>query len=433
MASRSYIFILLACFLALFIGTDARPSVHSKRHPGKNSKWIPTWGSMPQLTEPANLPPAPYNQTGVVFKDSTVRQTIRTTIGGSQIRLRFSNAFGPVDLPITAVTVALSSNTTAGGENAIQTKTLKSVTFSGSSSFVVPQGALVVSDPIDFAVKPLTILTITMYLADGQQGNSITSHPGSRTTSWFVQGNQVTAASLSGPSLANAAHWYFLSNVEVAVSQNAKSFILIGDSITDGRGSTTNLNNRWPDLLVPRLLSRPQTSQISVINQAAGGNRILNDGLGPNTLARLDRDVLAQGGVEYAMIFEGVNDIGTAATDATTQKTVGDRLISAFKQITTRLRTADITVYAATITPFSAPANYTGQPYSDPERENTRQRVNKWIRESGNFDEVVDFDALLRDAKIPSQLDARYNSGDYLHPNVVGYQRIADKFPLDIF
>jgi hypothetical protein len=142
-----------------------------------------------------------------VFQDSTIRQTIRTTIGGSQIRLRFSNAFGPYDLPITAVTVALSSNTTAGGGNAIQTKTLKSVTFSGSANYTVPQGALVVSDPIDLSVKPMTILTITMYLKDGQQSNLITSHPGSRTDSWFVQGNQVSAASLSGPSLATVAHW----------------------------------------------------------------------------------------------------------------------------------------------------------------------------------------------------------------------------------
>jgi lysophospholipase L1-like esterase len=193
------------------------------------------------------------------------------------------------------------------------------------------------------------------------------------------------------------------------------------------------LNNRWPDLLVPRLLSRPQTSQISVINQAAGGNRVLYDGLGPNALARIDRDVLAQGGVEYAMIFEGVNDIGTAATDPASQKNVGDRLIAAFKQVTTRLRTDDITVFAATITPFSAPSNFTGQPYSDPEREETRQRVNKWIRESDNFDEVIDFDAWLRNPKIPSQLADQYNSGDYLHPNVAGYQRIADKFPLNIF
>jgi lysophospholipase L1-like esterase len=133
------------------------------------------------------------------------------------------------------------------------------------------------------------------------------------------------------------------------------------------------------------------------------------------------------------MVFEGVNDIGTAATDPASQKNVGDRLIAAFIQITTRLRTDDITVFAATITPFSAPSNFTGQPYSDPEREKTRQRVNKWIRESNNFDEVIDFDAWLRNPKIPSQLADQYNSGDYLHPNVAGYQRIADKFPLNIF
>lgn len=174
------------------------------------------------------------------------------------------------------------------------------------------------------------------------------------------------------------------------------------------------------------------TSNIAVINKAAGGNRVLYDGLGPNALSRIDRDVLAQPGVEFAMIFEGVNDIGTAPTTQVALDNVGNRLIAAYKQIALRLQAHDIPLFAATITPFSSP-NATLQVYTDPIREATRQRVNNWIRNSGVFDEVIDFDAILRNRTARSQLDERYNGGDYLHPNGAGYQKIADEFPLHIF
>lgn len=174
------------------------------------------------------------------------------------------------------------------------------------------------------------------------------------------------------------------------------------------------------------------TSNIAVVNQAAGGNRVLEDGLGPNALGRIDRDVLAQSGVRYAMIFEGVNDIGDAATTAEAQQEVGDLLIEAYKQIKTRVHTFGIPLFAATITPFLAPNNSI-QPYSDPAREVTRQRVNNWIKTSGNFDAVVDFASIVADPKNQSTLNPLYNSGDFLHPNVAGYQAIANAFPLSIF
>lgn len=174
------------------------------------------------------------------------------------------------------------------------------------------------------------------------------------------------------------------------------------------------------------------TANIAVLNQGAGGNRILYDGLGPNALGRIDRDVLAQSGIRYAMIFEGVNDIGTAATDVHSQQVVGDRLIQAFEQIVTRVHAFGIPMFAATITPFGAPNN-TIQPYADAQREVTRQRVNAWIRDSGKFDAVVDFDAIVRDPNNVTQLNPAYNSGDYLHPNVAGYTAIANAFSLEIF
>ena len=175
------------------------------------------------------------------------------------------------------------------------------------------------------------------------------------------------------------------------------------------------------------------TSNIAVLNQAAGGNRVLEDGLGPNALGRIDRDVLAQSGIKYAMIFEGVNDIGVAAPTAAAQQQIGDQLIEAFKQIRTRVHAFGIPIFAATITPFLSTPNSTIQAYSDATREVTRQRVNNWIKMSGNFDAVVDFASIVADPRNQSILNPIYDSGDFLHPNVAGYQAIANAFPLSIF
>lgn len=178
----------------------------------------------------------------------------------------------------------------------------------------------------------------------------------------------------------------------------------------------------------------PTTSCIAVLNQAAGGNRILQDGLGPNVISRVDRDILSHSGVEYAMIFEGINDIGTADADEATQKTMGDALIAAYAQIAARVRTHGIPVFIATITPFITPfgSKVTNQ-YSNAVREQTRQRINHWIRTSGVFDAVLDFDKLLRDVNDPSILASQYDSGDHLHPNVVAFYAMANAFPLEIF
>jgi lysophospholipase L1-like esterase len=269
-----------------------------------------------------------------------------------------------------------------------------------------------------------------MYLATGQTTNYITGHPGSRTTSYMVPGNAVSSTNLS--TVAGAAqvdHWYFLTGMDAWLAPSNKALVIVGDSITDGRGSTTNGFNRWPDQLLSRMQRNASTQSIAIINEAAGGNRVLNDGLGPNALGRIDRDVIAQSGVRYMMIYEGVNDIGTAATDPATQSATADRLISAFTQMVTRVHRFGIATIGATITPFSGP----GQTYSDPERERQRQRVNEWIRTSGVFDAVVDFDAAVRDPKNASQLAAAYNSGDYLHLNPEGYRVMAETVDLGIF
>jgi lysophospholipase L1-like esterase len=393
-----------------------------------NGRWVNSWVSMPQLTEPGNLPPAPFTQTNLVFADSTVRQTIRTSIGGQHARLRISNAFGGVALPITAAFVALPAGGRAG-VSAIEPGTSRRLTFDGRASVSIPVGAQIVSDPLDFAVAPRANLTVTLYLVEGQASTNITSHPGSRTTSYLVNGDHAEDTDL--PGAASVAHWYFISGLEVWTRLAAAAAVMVGDSLTDGRGSTTNGNDRWPDQLLDRLHARRATADVAILNQAAGGNRVLNDGLGPNALGRIDRDVLAQSGVAWLLVFEGVNDIGTAPATAAAQKQVADDLIGAYDQIVRRAHTNGIRVYGATITPFGG--NVPG--YDDPDgiREATRQSVNEWIRTSDRFDAVVDFDRVGRDPASPRQLLPAYDTGDHLHLNPTGYKALADSVPARLF
>jgi lysophospholipase L1-like esterase len=237
-------------------------------------------------------------------------------------------------------------------------------------------------------------------------------------------------------SSTNVGYRYFISTLDAWVPTSVRTVAFVGDSITDGRGSDTDKNDRWPDLLLARLQASGDSSLTSLAfgNQAAGGNRILADGLGPNAIGRFDRDVLSQPGVRYSMIFEGVNDIGVADATEEAQQAIGDAVIGAYKQFILRAHASGIPMFAATITPFSAPGfNTTVQAYSSPVREATRQRVNDFIRNGGLFDAVADFDAVVRDPNAPSQLRADFNSGDFLHPNVAGYTAIAKAFPVDIF
>jgi lysophospholipase L1-like esterase len=390
-------------------------------------RWVNTWVSMPQLTEPGNMPPPPFTQEDLVLADSTLRQTVHTSIGGRQVRLRFSNAFGGTALPITAVSVALPLDGRAG-VSAIRAGTSQPVTFHGRPSVVVPVGAQVVSDPLSFAVAPQSNVTVTIYLAEGQASNNITSHPGSRTTSYLLTGNHVEATDL--PTATATNHWYFLSGVEVWSRNGAAAAVMLGDSLTDGRGSTTNMNDRWPDQLLARLQANRNTSDVAILNQAAGGNRVLNDGLGPNALARLDRDVLAQSGVAWLVVFEGVNDIGTAEATEAAQKKVADDLIAAYDQIVVRAHAQGIRVYGATLSPFGGNAAYDD---AGGLREAARQTVNGWIRTSGRFDSIIDFDLAARDPLNPRQLRAAFDDGDHLHLNPAGYRALADAVPADLF
>ncbi|WP_250035476.1 SGNH/GDSL hydrolase family protein [Paractinoplanes maris] len=392
------------------------PALAAGPAPARGKRWIHTWTAMPQLTEPGNLPPAPFTGESAVLVDTTLRQTVHVTVGGPRVRVRFSNAFGGAALPITAAAVAHPVGGRAGVSGIVPGSS-RPLTFGGRRSVTVPVGAQIVSDPVPLPAGRGQNLTITVYLATGQATLNLTSHPGSRTTSYLVNGDHHAEPDL--PGAAAVAHWYLISGVEV--ESDGPALAIVGDSLTDGRGSTTDGNDRWPDQLFAR------GPRAAVLNQAAGGNRVLNDGLGPSVLARLDRDVLATSGVDRMLLFEGVNDIGTAPATVADQKAVLDDLLVACEQIVLRAHAVDLRVYGATITPFGG---NTGYDDAGGLREATRTAVNAAVRRRGLFDGVADFDAAVRDPAVPRQLRPDYDTGDHLHLNPAGYRAIAQAVPL---
>ncbi|KAL5328099.1 hypothetical protein ACEPPN_005807 [Leptodophora sp. 'Broadleaf-Isolate-01'] len=414
----------LLTVLLRFGSSTAFPHLETRQANTTGYHWVDTWTSMPQLVEPDNIPPAPFRGSSILA-DATLRQTFRITLLASRIRIQISNTFGTSDLPITAASLAFPVGGKAGVKD-IQPSPIAGLTFGGSSSAVIPRGKTVYTDPVDFPVKAQSMVTLSMYLAKGQAGSSITGHPGSRTTSWMQTGNKVNATSITGTS---TKHWYFATVIEAWAPKNASAFIILGDSITDGRGSDDDMNNRWPDLILSKMV-KSNISHISVNNQAAGGNRVLADGLGPSLISRYTRDAINQSGVKYVLLFIGVNDIGSASIDSGTQTQISNSLISAFKTIIADCKKNKLAIFGATITPFGG----SGQSYSNPEREKSRKKINEWIlsKEAG-FDAVVDFAKIVADPANVSQLKNAYDGGDHLHPNGAGYQAMADGFPIEIF
>jgi lysophospholipase L1-like esterase len=379
---------------------------------GKEDKpehWVGTWACSPQLAEGDNLPPAPG------FTDTTLRQIIHISIGGAQIRVRFSNAFGKTALTILAARVAKPA-----GASAITDGTDKALTFHEQNTVTIPAGALMYSDPVAFDVPGLSDLAITIYLHGVPDG--ITTHPGSRTTSYLAAGNFVSNPNL--PEARRVDHWYFLNGVDVTGESSAESLVVLGDSITDGAKSTSNGNARWPDELARRL--QAERKPIGVLNEGIGGNRLLLDGIGPNALARFDRDVLSQTASHWLIVFEGVNDIGMCTKDCNLDS-LSQQIIAAYEQIIARAHSHKIRVYGVTITPFN------GFVYYNPDAERARQTVNSWIRAAGHFDGVIDFDSAARDPRHPSQLAPEADSGDHLHPADGGYKLMGDAVDLKLF
>jgi len=288
-----------------------------------DGRWVGSWVSAPQLTEPQNMPPAPG------LAGQTLRQVIQPSLDGTRLRVVLSNAYGDADLTVDSVRVARSK-----GGAAIDAASDRALSFDGAASVTVPRGAQMVSDALAFDVAAFVNLAVSVHFASVPP--ALTGHPGSRTTSFIQAGNVTGAADL--PGAVTVDHWYVLSGLEVWADAGAAAIVVLGDSITDGRGSTTNRNDRWPNLLAQRLRANPATANVAVLNQGLGGNRLLRDGLGPNALARFDRDVLAVPGVRWVVVLEGVNDIGTAVAARTRGEPAATArdVIAAYRQIVTR-------------------------------------------------------------------------------------------------
>ncbi|HEX4096589.1 MAG TPA: SGNH/GDSL hydrolase family protein [Caulobacteraceae bacterium] len=344
------------------------------------------------------------------------------SVGGKRLRVRLSNVFGTQPLPLSAH-VALAK---AAGSPAIRPGTDRALTFGGRSEAVIPAGGEIWSHPVALAAPPLSDLVVSLHFGQPPQGQ--TSHPGSRTTSWLVHGDRASAPDLSGGR--QVAHWFELSGVEVETSRTPRGVIVaLGDSITDGRGSTTNGDDRWPDRLARRLQGTPGFAGIGVVNAGIGGNRVLADSLGPSALGRLERDVLSEPGVKTLIVLEGINDLGVLdrdrPSDAAREAQVR-QLEDAYARIIDDAHAHGITVIGGTLTPDGGTQTY---PTTLPD-EAARQELNAWIRAPGHFDAVADFDAALRDPGQPSRLELAFDSGDHLHPSPAGYQAMAEVVPI---
>jgi lysophospholipase L1-like esterase len=410
---KPFIRLLAAAFL-LLAGNGA------PAQPRESPAWVGTWASA--QAEPW----AEHVLANDTLKGATLRQLVRISIGGKRIRLRISNAFGRSPLKVDAVDVALAI---APGSPRIVAATDRGVRFSGERSFAIPAGSEYLSDPVELNVSALATLAISIHFEEQNQPQ--TGHPGSRATSYVVSGNHVSDADFAGALRFD--RWYYLTGVDVEPIGSASSIAIVGDSITDGFGVRPNTNTRWPDFLMERLQASPATRALGVLNLGIGGNRILDDGLGPNAMARFERDVLLRSGVKYLIILEGVNDLGTLTRDAPVSadehRALVGRMIAAYRQMVARARERGIKVIGATIMPYGGSKYY----HPAPESEADRQALNAWIRTVGNVDGVIDFDAAMRDPVSPHLLKTEYDSGDGLHPSTAGYRAMAQTVQLSLF
>lgn len=426
-SGKKFAFVLLVLVLFVESGT-------SRQRP--KQVWVVSWGASQQVPEPQNaLSPDD-------LRDATVRQIFHLSAGGSRLRVHVSNAFGTDPLHFSAVHIARPWSPVS---SAIQPASDMALSFAGHGDVLVPAGAEYVSDPIEYRVDALSDLAVTFHLdlAPARE----TGHPGSRATSYVAHGDLVSA-----PELAEAKrvdHWYQISAIDVLSDKKAGTVVVLGDSITDGHGTTTNGNDRWTDVLARRLQGSTKMRNIGVSNQGIGGNHLLTDGVGPNALARFDRDVLAQAGVRWLIVFEGVNDLGRLARieqgkdpepprfdpagrpkgPSPRHEVLVQQVIAAYQQIITRAHAHGIRVFGATITP------YVGSDYYNPGEANEadRKAVNAWIRAPGHFDGVIDFDQAVRDPQRPDRLLPEYDCGDHLHPSPAGYRAMGDAVPLELF
>jgi lysophospholipase L1-like esterase len=387
-------------------------SASSRAQAAKHPQWVGTWATAPMLAEGGfHVHP---------FAAITLREIAHISTGGDQLRIRFTNEFGLDPLTIDSAHVAISL-----GGSKIKDGTDHPLTFGGAASAVVPPGSVMYSDPVPLAVAPLSDVAVSFYLPS-QVMRGETYHSFADQDNFTANGDQTAANELT--QAANLPSWYFFDGIDVPVVEGSRAIVTLGDSITDGAHSALNANVRWPDVLAARLQQDHGLNHVGVLNEGIGGNRVLNDTTGPSALARLDRDVLSQSGVRYVIVLESINDIGRLARlSAPEDDVTAQRLEQGLKQIADTAHEHGIKAFGATITPYG------GAGYSSDKGEQIREDVNNWIRTSGAFDGVVDFDKLTQDPQNPTHFNPLYDSGDHLHPSDAGYKAMGDSIDLKLF
>jgi lysophospholipase L1-like esterase len=339
----------------------------------------------------------------------TLRQVVRTSAGGRSVRISVSNEFSTLPIEIGGAGVSLRRR-----DATITWGTPRVLTFGGSRAITIPPGSDVLSDPADLEIAPLSDLAIDLFLRGDTAPMTITMHPSALSTTYLSSpGDHV--GEIVFPVRERSQSWLLLTRVDVRPAAAGAVIVAIGDSITDGIGSTPNSHARWTDELARRLQASAGTRHASVVNLGIGGNRLLTDGPPHSSVSlttRYDREVLDLPGVRAVIVMAGINDIGLDRAGA-------EAIVAGYQRLVQSTRARAVRIVGATLTP------YRGAGYYRPEGEATRQAVNRWIRTSGAFDAVIDFDAVLRDSREPSRLQTQYDSGDHLHPNDAGYKAMG--------
>ncbi|MEE8333381.1 MAG: SGNH/GDSL hydrolase family protein [Alphaproteobacteria bacterium] len=382
-----------------------------------NMRWVGSWAVTPSAMD------------GVALEGQTVRMVARVSIGGETLRVRLSNAYGTGKLDIGAARVALR-----GDGAGIIPDSSRPLTFNGATATTIPPGALAVSDPVEFDVVPLSDLVVSLHLPGRlPEDFRLTGQANARQTNYISEpGDHTEEATLPVAETRDA--YLFLSGVEVLAPADTGGIVAIGDSLTICNVSEIDANNRWPNQLASRLDARGGRG-FGIMNQGIGGNRIVHDARGGSTQARFDRDVLAQPGVSHVILFLGINDIRNRAGKPEEDVTAGE-MIAGLNQLATRAHAAGLKIFGGTMLtyenenfnpPPGLPGLYTA------EGEVIRQAVNGWIRDSGAFDAVIDFERALADPAHPTRMLPEYDCGDHLHPSDAGYLHMGDIIDLDLF
>jgi lysophospholipase L1-like esterase len=405
----------------IFVAVSGLATAQRAFTPNPNEHWVATWSTA--LHPPELIP----GQSGSpAFKNQTLRQIVRTTIGGSRARVRLST-IGAGALLVGSAHIARQS---AGA--AIDPRTDRKLTFGGQGSIRIPPGAVVLSDPVDLEAPALSDLAVSIFLPEGT--TPAAWHSEALQTSYVSPEGDFTAAT-DMPFVSTTRYrdtrgvehdaWFWLASVEVMASKQTGTIVSFGDSVTDGTQSTPDANRRWPDYLARQVAGQPGVNEMAVVNAGIAGSKLLNDILGPNGLARFERDVLAQPGVTHVITLLGNNDLLFVFSPA--EFVTAEEIIQGHKQLIERARARGLKIYGGTLTPFG------GFFFSSEAKEEARQKVNQWIRTSGEYDAIIDFDEVLRDPSNPTQLLGGYDSGDHLHPNDEGYRKMAEAVDLKLF